>query len=71
MCKHYNFTLTENDRHFIDSLEDNNCVLCLVNRRGLMSQEDTGKYLGISKMRVSQIEKIAKKKLSFKIRFRE
>lgn len=69
MCKHYKFTLTEEDRHYVDSLKDNNCVLCLVNRKGPMSQEEIGKYLGLCKMRVSQIQQIAEKKLNIRIKF--
>jgi len=65
-CKHYDFVLIQSDRHFIDSPKHNNCVLCLVKDKGPMTQEEVSKYLGISKMRVSQIERKAIKRLKKK-----
>lgn len=60
MCPHFHRILSEQDRHFINSLDHSNCILCLVNDRGSMSQEEIGEFLGLSKMRVCQIEKQAK-----------
>lgn len=62
-CPHYPFTLETEDRHFIPSQDHNNCVLCLVNDKGSMTQEQVGNYLGLTKMRISQIERQALKKL--------
>ena len=62
-CSHYACTLTQTDRHFISSQDHNNCVLCLVNDKGNMTQEEIGTYLGLTKMRISQIEKQALQKL--------
>lgn len=61
-CKHYNKILESEDRHFIPAEDLNNCLLCLVAHKGPMTQEQVGNYLGITKMRVSQIEKQALKK---------
>jgi len=61
--------LTENDRYYIDSEEHNNCYLCLIKEKGSMTQEEVGKYMGISKMRVSQIERTALKHLKKKAYF--
>ena len=63
MCKHYALLLVEEDRHYINSLEHNNCVLCLSEDRGPMTQSEIAEYLGLSKMRVCQIEHQAKTKL--------
>jgi len=62
-CNHYKELLKEDDRHYVNSLEHNNCVLCLVNEKGNMTQEENSKYLGISKMRVCQIEAKAVKRM--------
>lgn len=59
--------LTEEDRYYIDAKDHNNCVLCLVEAKGSMTQEEVGKYFGLSKMRISQIEKQAIKKLQKKV----
>jgi DNA-directed RNA polymerase sigma subunit (sigma70/sigma32) len=67
-CKHFKLLLTEKDRYYINSEEDNNCVFCLINRKGTMTQDSIGKYLGLSKMRVSQIQEIALKKVGRKIK---
>jgi DNA-directed RNA polymerase sigma subunit (sigma70/sigma32) len=69
MCRHYDHYLTEEERYFVNSPEDNNCVLCLIDRKGPMSQEEVGRYLGLTKMRISQIQKIAEKKLNIRIKF--
>ena len=62
-CEHYDFILTEKDRHFISSQPHNNCVNCLAKDKGPMTQEEVGKYLSLTKMRISQIERKALDKL--------
>lgn len=66
-CRHYGYTLSEGDRHFIISEEHNNCVLCLVYDKGAMTQEEVASYFGLSKMRICQIEKKALEKLERRI----
>lgn len=67
MCKHYLVRLTSENRHFINSAKDNNCVLCLADRLGPLTQAEVAAYLGVSKMRICQIEKKALKKVRKKI----
>ena len=62
MCKHY-LMLDENHRHFIDAEDYGNCVLCLSEAKGPMTQAEIAKYLGVSKMRICQIEHRIMKKL--------
>jgi len=69
ICKHYNFSLVETHRHYINSEEHNNCVLCLVDEKGPMSYSEIGKYLDLTPTRVLQIEKWAVKKLSKRTNF--
>jgi DNA-directed RNA polymerase specialized sigma subunit len=61
-CEHYKRKLNNKDRHFIQEENYNNCVLCLVNNKGPMTQEEVGNILNISKMRVSQLERRALKR---------
>lgn len=62
--------LDEDSRYYIaGAVEHNNCALCLAEDRGPMTQEQVGNYLGLTKMRISQIEKIAMKKLKRKLSF--
>jgi transcriptional regulator len=68
MCGHYTIKLQESDRHYIDSPEDNNCVLCLSERKGPMTQSEIASYLGLCKMRICQIERRAMHKLSKRIK---
>jgi hypothetical protein len=64
-CSHYPRILIEEvDRYYINSLEHNNCVFCLIQDKGPMVQEEVGKYFGVGKMRISQIEQIALKKIN-------
>lgn len=63
-CKHFDFTLSEKDRHFVNEKKYNNCVMCLAGACGPMTQEEVGDYLGLSKMRISQLEKVALKKFN-------
>jgi polyhydroxyalkanoate synthesis regulator phasin len=66
-CKHYKYKLEEEDRYFVNSEEHNNCCLCLVDDKGPLTQEEIGKYLGYTKMRICQIEKRAVEKLQKRI----
>lgn len=58
----------ENCRCWIDYPEDNNCAFVAIEKHGAMTLEETAKRLGISLVRVSQIEKQALKKLSKRIK---
>ncbi len=64
LCNH-STPLTEDDRNYVISPENNNCVTCLIEAVGRpLSQAEVAEALGISKMRVSQIEKVALKKFT-------
>lgn len=67
MCKHY-LQLQEDHRHFVDAKDYGNCVLCLSEAKGPMTQAEIAGYIGLSKMRVCQIEHkaVAKLKKKFK-----
>lgn len=67
MCRHYALTLEESDRHYINEPKYNNCVLCLSEQEGPMTQAEIARYLGLSKMRVCQIEHQAVAKLKKKM----
>jgi hypothetical protein len=58
----------EDCRCWIDYPEDDNCVNVAVEKHGAMTLEEVAKRLGISLVRVSQIEKAALKKLSKRIK---
>jgi|TARA_R100000005_G_C4945227_1_gene168071 DNA-directed RNA polymerase specialized sigma subunit len=58
----------EEDRDWIDYPEDKNSVKVAVKKHGAMTLEEVAKRLGISLVRVSQIEKQALKKLSKRIK---
>ncbi len=70
MCKHYGKALPEDHRHFIASLPHENCLLCLVEAEGPMTQEQVAGYIGVSKERIHQIEKQALKKIRASIQFK-
>ena len=55
-------------RCWVDYPEDYNCVHVTVSKNGAMTLENVAKRLGISLVRVSQIEKEALKKLSKRIK---
>jgi len=68
-CKHYKKEkLGPLDRHYIMSEKYNNCCICAA-ESGPKTQEEIGIFLGMSKMRISQIEKSALKKLKKKLKF--
>lgn len=65
-------TCTEEEKHAcrnrIDYPEDDNCVLESVRKHGNMTLEEVSKRIGLSIVRISQIEKLALKKLSKRIK---
>jgi hypothetical protein len=63
MCKHYDFVMSQEHRHYINSSQHDNCVLCVAETEGPMTQEQVGSYFGVTKERISQIESAALKKL--------
>ena len=58
----------ENCRCWIDYPEDNNCAMESIEKYGSMTLREIADRLGISIVRVSQIEKEALKKLSKRIK---
>jgi DNA-directed RNA polymerase sigma subunit (sigma70/sigma32) len=58
----------EDCRCWIDYPEDNNCIYEAIRKHGNMTLDEVSKRLGISLVRVSQIEKKALKKLSKRIK---
>ena len=58
----------ENPRCYIDYPEDDNCIYTAIEKLGAMTLAEVAKRLGISLVRVSQIEKQALKKLSKRIK---
>jgi transcriptional regulator len=65
-CNHR--TKLKKDRYFIKAEKYNNCVICLVNKVGALTQEEVGDYMGLTKMRISQVEKKAKEKFDKRMR---
>jgi hypothetical protein len=64
-CKCYlNGCDQEGCRHHIDYPEDNNCCLVSIEKHGSLSLREVAERLGISYVRVKQIEDAALKKLS-------
>lgn len=59
----------DRDRCWIDYPEDDNCIYEAIRKNGPMTLEQVAKRLGISLVRVSQIEKEAMKKLYKRIKF--
>ena len=58
----------ENCKCWIDYPEDNNCIYVSIEKNGSMTLQQIAARLGISFVRVSQIEKQAIKKLSKRIK---
>ncbi len=54
-------------RQWIDYSEDDNCVLVAVKKNGIMTLRECAKRLGVSYVRVKQIEDKAIKKLEKKL----
>lgn len=55
-------------RCWIDYPEDDNCINVAIEKHGALTLAEVAKRLGISLVRVSQIEKAALKKLSKRIK---
>ena len=64
-CEHCN---GERNRCWIDYPEDNNCIYVSIEKNSAMTLQEIAARLGISFVRVSQIEKQAIKKLSKRIK---
>lgn len=62
-CEHSDKVLDSPERYYIKSQEHNNCLFCLIDDKGPMTQEEVSHYLGVSKMRISQIQRQAETKL--------
>ena len=58
----------DNCRMWIDFPEDDNCALKAIEKHGPMTLDQISKRLGVSIVRISQIEKQALKKLSKRIK---
>ena len=58
----------EDCKMWIDYPEDDNCALNSVQKHGPMTLDEISKRLGVSIVRISQIEKQALKKLSKRIK---
>jgi DNA-directed RNA polymerase specialized sigma subunit len=58
----------EESRDWIDFPEDDNSIYVAIKKHGAMTLDQIAKRLGISLVRVSQIEKQAIKKLSKRIK---
>ena len=64
-CKHCGGS---KERRWIDYPEDNNCIHVAIKKNGAMTLEQVAKRLKVSLVRISQIEKLAMKKLSKRIK---
>ena len=56
------------ERCWIDYPEDLNCIHVAIKKHGAMTLEEVSKRLKVSLVRISQIEKLASKKLSKRIK---
>jgi hypothetical protein len=54
---------------WIDYPEDDNCIYVAIKKNGAMTLEQVSKRIGVSLVRISQIEKQALKKLNKRIKF--
>ena len=59
----------EKSRCWIDYPEDENCIHVAIAKNGTMTLEEVAKRIGVSLVRISQIEKQALKKLNKRIKF--
>ena len=60
--------LQQECRMWVDYGEDQNCSLISIYKNGPMTLDEVSKRIGVSLVRISQIEKKALKKLSKKIK---
>ena len=58
----------DKERCWIDFPEDQNCIHVSILKNGSMTLDEISKRIGVSLVRVSQIEKLALKKLSKRIK---
>jgi hypothetical protein len=58
----------DKEKCWIDYPEDGNCIYEAIRKHGSMTLDEVSKRLGISLVRVAQIEKQALKKLSKRIK---
>ena len=65
-CPHCN---GDRERCWIDYPEDDNCIHVAIAKNGAMTLDDVSKRIGVSLVRISQIEKQALKKSSKRIKF--
>ena len=64
MCEKCNFSCDETEcRNYIEYEEDLNCVLVCVRKNGSLTLEQTAKRLGVSYVRIKQIEEKAMGKI--------
>ena len=57
------------ERCWIDYPEDDNCIHVSIAKNGSMTLDEVSKRIGVSLVRISQIEKHAMKKLHKRIKF--
>jgi len=65
-CPHCN---CKRERCWIDYPEDDNCIHVAIAKNGAMTLDEVSKRIGVSLVRISQIEKQALKKSSKRIKF--
>ena len=59
----------EKEKCWIDYPEDDNCIHVAIAKNGAMTLEEVSKRIGVSLVRISQIEKAALRKLNKRIKF--
>ena len=55
-------------RHWLDYPEDLNCTFIVVEKNGALTLQEASKRLGVSHVRVKQIQDVALKKINKKIK---
>jgi predicted DNA-binding protein (UPF0251 family) len=64
ICEKYNFACDETEcRNHIDYEDDLNCVLICVRKHGTLTLEEASKRMGVSYVRIKQIEDKAMSKI--------
>lgn len=58
-CSHHSKPLEIDDRDHVFSPQHNNCVKCVAEDLGPLTQEEIARFLGVTKARVNQIERDA------------
>lgn len=68
-CRHFNFVVERiQERKYVNSIQDNNCIECLINRLGPMTQLQVAEFLELSVARISQVEVEAIRKMKEKMK---